>query len=115
MKKTPLRRKKRIRAKSAKQRVKEAKDRELKPLLMDRDGGCVMRDSPFGKCGGALAAAHVYPKGTYAAMRHNTNNLMILCYRHHMHVWHKNPIEVSDWFRATYPDRAILLATLKNL
>jgi len=67
-----------------------------------RDGKCCVR------CGrtAQLAPSHVYPKGKYTRLRHDTDNILTLCFACHICWWHKNPIEASQWFGDKYPDRA---------
>lgn len=47
--------------------------------------------------GGALQSAHIFPKGQYPGLRWELSNLLALCYRCHIHWWHKNPIEAREW------------------
>lgn len=61
----------------------------------------------------ALSASHVFPKGTYKRLRWDIDNVKALCYRCHMHWWHKDP-EASDWFKAKYPERWERLKLLKD-
>ena len=45
-------------------------------------------------------------------MSADLDNIICLCFTHHLGAWnakepswHKNPIEMTDWFRAKYPAR----------
>ena len=49
--------------------------------------------------------SHVKSKGKYGGLRWDLNNLKLLCYRCHIHWWHKEPTEVGDWFKSEYPKR----------
>lgn len=55
------------------------------------------------RCGSnvRLSASHIYPKGTYQKMRYDIDNALLLCYRCHIHWWHKNPIEAWEWYTKT--------------
>ena len=77
----------------------------------------VVRDKRCLKCGSMqrLQAAHIYPKGTYRKMEFDENNIICLCYRCHLHFWHKNPIEAHDWLIKTLPgDRLTILKMRSN-
>lgn len=49
--------------------------------------------------------SHVIPKSAGDKLRWDLNNMKTLCYFHHLRWWHKNPLEASEWFKATFPDR----------
>jgi hypothetical protein len=65
----------------------------------------VVRDRECLKCGTRkiLHASHIYPKGVYRGVEFDPDNVKALCYKHHIHWWHKNPIEAGEWFKTTYP------------
>lgn len=70
---------------------------ELKRLLHEV---CVARDgNKCLRCGSTerLAASHIYPKGRYRKMEFDYDNVKTLCYRCHIHFFHKNPIEAHEW------------------
>lgn len=68
-------------------------------ILEKRDQACL-------KCGNPeFQASHIYPKGSYRKLEFDPENIIALCYRHHLHWWHKNPLEAHDWINETYPDR----------
>jgi len=73
-----------------------------------RDKGCLM-------CGrtDTLAPSHIYPQGRYQRMKWDLSNVIALCYQHHIHWWHKNPLEASAWIKKTLP--ASRLAKLKKM
>lgn len=61
--------------------------------------------------------SHTYSEGIYKSMSADLDNILCLCYTHHlggyMQVkepsWHKNPIEMVNWFEEKYPERALEL------
>lgn len=78
--------------------------------------------------GSDLHISHVIPKSHGNILRYDDINLKILCLHCHLHWWHKNPLEASDWFREKFPKRwehvqgkknqykkSFLLAELKDL
>lgn len=55
--------------------------------------------------------SHIFSEGVYKHMSSDVSNILVLCYTHHIGgnskepSWHKNPIEMTDWFREKYPER----------
>ena len=56
--------------------------------------------------------SHVYEEGTYRAMAADLDNIIVLCFTHHLGSWnakqpswHGSPMEMADWFREKYPAR----------
>lgn len=56
--------------------------------------------------------SHIYEEGTYRSMAADLDNILCLCYTHHIGgwnakepSWHSNPLEMTDWFRDNYPER----------
>ena len=83
----------------------KAERKKLKKLLHQL---VVVRDKRCLKCGGTkrLSASHIYPKGSYPHLQWNPRNVKALCYFHHLHWWHKNPLEASAWYKKKYPANA---------
>ena len=57
--------------------------------------------------------SHIYSEGIYRAMSADLDNILCLCFTHHLGgwnanepSWHKNPIEMVNWFNKKYPKRA---------
>lgn len=80
-----------------------------KKIAKERDGyKCVLcgisRDN-----GGIIHASHIFPEGKHRSMSHLPENMLAMCYWHHIEWWHKHPTESGKWFAETYPD------TLKKL
>ena len=72
---------------------------ELDRLLRE---ACFMRDkNRCRKCGmtATLAPAHIFSKGHYRKQRWNLLNVITLCYRHHIHWAHREPLEFSEWIK----------------
>jgi hypothetical protein len=108
-----MKRKKPIKKKTSKRKAKQSRDLELKELIHERDGYKCVVPVKYRNHGGALQAAHVYCKGRWPNLRHVPENLLSMCWSHHFFWAHKDPVEFTDWFRMTYPDRAALLHELK--
>ncbi len=96
LKRSPLKRKplKRRRKKSLRMKLLP----EFKRRIKLRDGECMKG----GDCGGPLHASHVYPTGAWPLLALYPLNCVSLCFRHHLHFWHKSPIEAWEWFRKAY-------------
>lgn len=106
MKRTPLRRKSALRPKRVHRRglpkpkspVQEL-DALLRQVVLARDGfrcqWCERNARP-GR-GGGLEVAHVLPKGAYPALRHDLENVVLLCHRCHHYRWHRNPVAAWEW------------------
>lgn len=54
-----------------------------------------------------LAASHIYPKGTHRKMQFVLENVKTLCYRCHLHFWHKSPIEAWEWVKEALPKKRL--------
>lgn len=65
----------------------------------------VVRDKKCLHCGAKkiLHASHIFPKGRYKDVEWDPDNVKALCYRCHLHWWHKDPLEAGEWFKTTYP------------
>jgi hypothetical protein len=60
----------------------------------------------------SIHAHHIYNEGVHRSMSADIDNLISVCFTHHSSTWnakepsfHKNPMEMADWFRDTYPER----------
>lgn len=99
MKRSPIKRRTRIR------RVSKARlrTRDLDKLARD---AVFARDSICMKCGkvGNLQWCHVYSR-RYLSMRWDPDNSMVLCAGCHLW-WHHKPLEAARWFELIYPERA---------
>ena len=63
----------------------------------------LLRDKKCLKCGRVdhLHASHIYPRGKYPKMQFMHENVKALCHYHHLHWWHKHPIEAREWAEET--------------
>lgn len=60
----------------------------------------------YKKVEGANAhGSHVIPVSAGNQFRFDEKNIKTLCYHCHINWWHKNPIEASEWFKKTFPER----------
>ena len=59
--------------------------------------------------------SHIYGEGSHHGMSADLDNILCLCYTHHIGgygnmgkqpSWHKNPMEMVEWFKVKYPKRA---------
>ena len=104
MKRSPLKRKTRLRKVSKKRSDTRALDQLCRDLVLARDGPrcrkCHAESKP-GR-GGALQSCHILPKGSYPALRWELDNLITMCWSCHLgpRGWHKNPIEAAKWIEA---------------
>lgn len=79
----------------------------LRDVVLRRDGFRCLKCGAETKPGrgGGLQAAHIFPKGSYPAMRYELDNVICLCARCHIfgpQAWHKHPIAALDWVRAHF-------------
>lgn len=64
-----------------------------------------LRDKKCLRCGNPeFQASHIYPKGTYRKLEFDSKNILALCYRCHIHWWHKDVKVAVKWFEQTFPD-----------
>ena len=59
--------------------------------------------------------SHVYGKKAYPHMRHDLQNVKILCYYCHRQWWHRQPIEAYLWFKEKFPERYDYLQKRKQV
>lgn len=70
----------------------------------------VRTGKPCMKCGSTkkVQGSHVLPVSTCGlALRWSFLNCIPLCYRCHIHWWHKNPLEARDWFAKTFGQKRL--------
>lgn len=110
MKRTPLKHKTPLRAKAAKPRRKHrlvsiarktARDKEFSRKIRERAGWKCEKDGQyFGpEAGARLHAAHIFSKGGFPHLRHDEDNAIALCYRHHRWWAHIDPVDFTEWVR----------------
>ena len=64
----------------------------------------------------ATHGSHVYSEGVYRSMSADLDNIICLCFTHHLNSWngkepswHKDPVTMVAWFNEKYPERAASL------
>lgn len=57
--------------------------------------------------------SHIYEEGTHRSMSADLDNILCLCFTHHTGgwnanepSWHKNPIQMIEWFNNKFPKQA---------
>ena len=98
----------RIKKQSAKGYITKKLDDKLRAEILIRD------NYECQKCKGTktLQMSHVYTKKAHPELRHNPDNVKILCHRCHFYWWHREPMDARDWFKAKFPDRYKRLRSL---
>lgn len=99
-----------IRRKSKKSATIKALDELAREVVFLRDKRkCQLADAGLGSCGGHLQACHIMPKGHYPSLRHEPDNIIAGCWKHHAPQsstgWHSNPMVYANWFMFKYPAR----------
>lgn len=63
-----------------------------------------VRDKACLKCGNPeFQASHIYSVGAYKKLEYDIDNIIALCYRHHIHWWHKDPGDAWHWINQELP------------
>lgn len=102
MRRSPIRRRSRLRPRSQRSVETRALDALLRRIVLLRDGHKCRRcgEGPRHGRGFALQAAHIRPKGAYPALRWETSNVICLCAYCHVYgkgAWHKDPAAAAAW------------------
>lgn len=95
-------------------KIKEELDTIAKTLAKIRDNYTCQ------KCDKAVEGtnchgSHVIPVSAGNKLRWDLNNIKTLCYHDHINVWHKNPLEAAEWFKAKFPERDEYLEENKGI
>ncbi len=61
-----------------------------------------------------MQASHVLPEGAYPNLKFDPDNIIPQCYAHHIHWWHKSPMEAGLWFQKEYPKQWKYLLSMKR-
>lgn len=64
--------------------------------------------------GTSCQGSHVFSVGSCPQLQFEPLNIKVLCAYCHLRWWHSNPIEATEWFSKTFPDRLKALNELKN-
>ena len=83
---------------TAKKSERARKDAEWQKAVKERDGHACQ------KCGynaypRGLHAHHVFSKGAHPHLRHDVENGITLCLRHHLYWAHTDPCEFTEWLK----------------
>lgn len=100
-----MKRKKAIRRKSNKRKLMQECDLLVKELVHERDGWKCVADGECGvRCAGRpVQAAHLLPKGKHPRIRWMPDNLLSLCFFHHI-IWaHRDPLAFAAFVGRKYP------------
>ena len=81
--------------------LKQKCDRLCYQILLLRDVKCQ-------RCGSAinLVTSHCYGKKTWPPMRHELDNLLLLCHFCHSEFWHYSMDSAWVWFDDKWPERS---------
>ena len=108
MKKTPLRKKTKLTSEKIRQKCVTLAKRIVRNQQNFTCEYCGKKEPNVRTHG-----SHIYSEGIYRAMSADLDNILCLCFSHHLGTWnkntpswHKNPIEMVDWFKEKYPARA---------
>lgn len=114
MKRTPRKRGKRPKRKSAHQELVDQADAWNRALAIKRYGeACLLAHIKSISCGGGLQGAHILRKGgQYRSIRWHEDNLLPICRNHHIFWAHQNEHDFDEWVEATFPGR---IANLKKI
>jgi hypothetical protein len=109
IRRTPIKRGKSPKRKTSARKLKQEIDLLIKAVVLKRDNyRCVASGEAGVKCNEAergLQAAHILPKGKYPRLRFNTDNVLSMCFYHHL-IWaHKDPLDFARFIREAYPGR----------
>jgi 5-methylcytosine-specific restriction endonuclease McrA len=64
--------------------------------------------------GSNCQVSHVIPVSAGNALSFDPLNMKVLCMHDHLHWWHKNPIEATEWFKKKFPRRWKYLESHRN-
>jgi 5-methylcytosine-specific restriction endonuclease McrA len=85
-----------------------------KEIVKLRDGNICQRCGKW--CEGSNRhISHVIPVSAGNKLRWDPQNMKVLCMHDHLNWWHKNPLEAAQWFRETFPERAIYLEANRGI
>jgi 5-methylcytosine-specific restriction endonuclease McrA len=100
---------------SERKKLTKKLDVAFSKFIRNRDGHCMR----CGRTDGGLQCAHIAGRRSLAG-RWNKKNAITLCYACHLRWSHQNPLEFSEWLKATLPEfyeegRRVIRTTVKNL
>lgn len=90
-----------------------ALDTLVAKIVRLRDGRCVWcRWEGREKDCGPLTTAHLLPKGRVPCLRFELENVLLLGFYHHLHVWHKHPALAMAWIEEYAPGKMARLSRI---
>lgn len=104
-----IKRRKAPRRKTPARKLKQQIDLIIKQKAHERDGGCVARGQAGVDCHRngfpILQAAHILPKGKHQRLRFELDNVVSMCFFHHL-IWaHRDPLAFAAFIHESYPGR----------
>lgn len=63
--------------------------------------------------GVSCQGSHVFSVGSCPSLQFEPLNIKVLCAYCHLRWWHSSPIEATEWFKKTFPERLEKLNDLK--
>lgn len=108
-----MRKKRKRKPKTEKQKIKDRLDELLRIATRLRDNDtcqhCGKRVS-----GSDSHTAHIVSKAQTLWLRWDLLNVLVLCTHCHFQWWHAHPLEAGEWFRQTFPARQAYLETKRQ-
>jgi hypothetical protein len=105
---------KRPKRQSAHGKLKAEADAWVKAIISNRQMGvCLRATYPTNvTCGGPLQGAHILRKGgMYISLRHELDNVVVMCRNHHLFWAHVDEHAFYEWIEQIFPGR---IARLKE-
>ena len=96
-----------------KKKLKKLFSEYIKSRAGDRCEASGKIDGYFKDCGGYNQCSHVHSVGAYSNLQFDPMNALCLCYRHHIHWWHKETGEAWEWFKKPFPNWQWCIAVVK--
>ena len=82
-------------------KITPSQKKKLKALIHEI---VLLRDKACLKCGNPeFQMSHIYSVGAHKRMEFDPDNIKALCYRCHLHWWHKEPMEARYWIKTVIP------------
>ena len=107
LRRTPLKRGKRPRRKSAHQELVDEADAWANAIAKQIYGDeCMLSHIKSPRCGGGIQGAHILRKGgMYASIRYHRDNRLPICRNHHLYWAHIYEHDFYEWVEKTFPGR----------
>jgi 5-methylcytosine-specific restriction endonuclease McrA len=92
----------------------KSEKKEIKSLIKQY---IILRDSEkCRRCGTTenLAASHIYSVGQHKKLEFDIDNIILLCYKCHIHFWHKEPIAAGIWIQTVLDPKVLERLKLRS-